>query len=211
MADKLAKLEELKGRLKIDGDKFDADLTEFLVKATSLAEGAELAGRPLVRRTGIVEYPHDVPTESRYLRLERYPIESVASVKQLYHPASEADFADEDALEVDVDYAIDAERGRLERFNAVWFRVRRFIRVEYSGGYIDPDLSGVDLPEGAVQPPASLQQGILQQCVLWWNTRDKAGVTVTKGEAGKADSVKLEAGTHPDLIAACRSLRRYSL
>lgn len=198
----LAKLADLKAAIDADGTASDAVLTRLLQAATARAE--ELAGRPLVRQAARVEYP-EADMDSRFCWLDLFPIESITSVKQLLAVGADADFTAADALVENVDFAVHATRGRIERINSIWYLRRRWLQVIYSGGYADP--ADDPQPSGSALPPATLQQGVIQQAVRWWNTRSTAGFReLIAGDIARASFG--ETKPHPDLVAACDSLRR---
>src|SRR5690606_3549121 len=126
MADRLAKLDDLKALLGTTETALDALLGQMLDRATARAE--TLAGRPLARRAAIVEHPRDPAGPSRFARLARYPVESVASVVQLDAPGTDADFDAAVPLAEHLDYEIDAAMGKLERLGGVW-TLRRCVRI----------------------------------------------------------------------------------
>jgi hypothetical protein len=151
MANRLAKLSDLKVLLGTTESGSDALLLQLLQEATHAAEYH--AGRLLRRVADITEYPWDEPAQCRFVRLVHAPIEAVTSVKQLYSPASTAAFAAETALVLNEDWMIadpdstDASlpmsargdnRGGLERINSVWYLRGRCLQVIYSGGFVDP-------------------------------------------------------------------------
>jgi hypothetical protein len=200
----LATLTDIKTLMGISGSAVDAKLTLLLGQATAIAE--RLTGRALEREVARVEYPVALPWQSRFCRLQVFPIESVTSVKQLYAVASDAEFAAEDPLTENDDFVIDAVGGVLERINAVWHTQRRWLQVIYTAGYIDP--STASPPAGSFQPPADLQFGVQQQVIRMFQTADSAGVRETDlGDAGGRISFA-EAKVHPALKEACDALRR---
>lgn len=215
MADKLAKLADLKSLLGLSGTGHDTLLTQLLESATSLAESAGLAGRPLLRQADRVEYPEVHHDRATRLRLDLAPIESVSEVVVLYVASSDADFDAEvaagGALVAEEDYFVDTTAGTLIRANAWWPCGPRTTRVTYTGGYIDPDEAAP--PAGSLQPPRSLQHGLIMQAAAWFNAGAKAGLKNTGGGAGgKSDQVELASPeAHPQLVEACRALRRITV
>ncbi|MEM9414998.1 MAG: hypothetical protein AAGA29_05900 [Planctomycetota bacterium] len=205
MTTKLAQRDDIKQRLDLNGSAEDALLDTMIEQASDLA--SQLAGRPLGREESRIEYPVASGHSDR-LRLDRYPIESVASVKSIYGPGNSDDFAAADELSDGDDYIIDsAELGVLQRFYDTWRSTPRSNLVIYTAGFGDP----ANLPAGAIAPPGDLQHGIAQQVIRWWNTKGQAGLReIDAGEAGGRISLA-ETKPHPELIEACRALRRLSL
>ncbi|MCC6679867.1 MAG: hypothetical protein IT445_03095 [Phycisphaeraceae bacterium] len=146
MRDTIAKLADLKTLLGQTGTSNDATLLQLLARATARAE--YLAGRPLARRAAITEYPQGVGLDDqrRIISLNRPPIESITSIKQLYSlGSSDAEFTAADALTENEDYWVvqpddggPFNMGRIERINANWYLGARTLQVIYAGGFADP-------------------------------------------------------------------------
>lgn len=152
MADHLAKLADLKSRLGFGDTTYDDDLSRLLKAAASAAERLAGLGDGCLRRpaSAVTEYPRGPgdTRQSAVVHLSRKPIESVTSVKQLFSAGSDADFTAADALTENDDFYVDAERGKLERVNSVWYFGPRYLQVVYIGGYADPSLIAVALSAG---------------------------------------------------------------
>jgi len=205
MADKLAKLADLKQRdlLNISGTDLDTRLTTLLETASAMAESVRGAGREL-RRGTFVEYPWDTDPEAKVVKLRRYPIESVTSVKQLYDYGTDAEFTAQTALVENTDFVVDSELGKLERQYSHWWLKRRHLQVIYVAGYVDPD---EDPMPDAILPPDDLQHGVLLQAVRLFRTGGFAGTDQAGGGAAGSVSVNSQPLV-PELVAACEALRR---
>ena len=205
MTTKLAKRDDIKARLDLHGSAHDALLDSMIQQASALA--STLAGRELGRVVDRIEYPVAAP-RSDVLRLDRYPIESIASVKSVFGPADSDAFSAADELIEEQDYSvITPEFGVLVQFYDTWRSTPRSNLVIYTAGYGDPD----GLPAGAIAPPGDLQHGVIQQVVRWWNTRGTAGMRqIDAGDVGGSVTFA-ETKTHPELTAACHALRRLSI
>jgi len=141
--DRLAKLFDLKVLIGTTETTDDSLLLLLMTRATARAEVA--AGRPLARRDAIVEYPYATPEEQRFLRLRRYPIESITSIIQRYDRGTAAEFAATAALTeytqwrtVSPEVADVHNRGVVERVDGVWYLRPGWLQVVYAGGYVDP-------------------------------------------------------------------------
>ncbi len=204
----LAKLDDIKTAMDFGGSTHDAQLTVLLSRATALAE--QLARRPLERAADVVEYPEDSDGRVRRIYMRRYPIEAVATIKQLHATGTDSEFSDATALTENEDFVLVAEGrlGVIERINGYWAAWPRHLQVTYTAGYVDP--STASPPAGSIQPPADLQHGIQQQVIRWFNTRDKAGLReIQLGEGGSVNFT--ETKPHPELVAAVKALRRVEL
>jgi len=198
---KLATLQDFKALMGWSGSENDQLVTSILQRASAIA--GQLAGRPLLRQASVTEYPWDPHLRLRCIRLERYPIESVNSVKQLYDTSTDAEFTAEDALTENTDYVIDAENGKLCRLNGDWYARRRHIQVIYTAGYYDP--SGSAPTADAIAPPKDLQHGVLMQAVRMYQSKDTAGLRETGVGAGLSLA---EVEAHQALVDAVKPLRR---
>lgn len=289
---RLAKLSDMKSRLRITETGLDTQFGDLIEQATSIAVD-ELIGHEVRRKPDVTEYPSDVPERGRRLYLDRSPIESITSIKQLYSPGSTADFTAEDALTIDDDFFVvdpgvgdQDNRGILDRIYGEWYRRGRCIQAVYTGGFCDPQtIADVDATTGfawtaatntlayptvfgnytftpgdaivisggtgatlgtyriasktsdvaivlvesisasnltnlsitlnddftsLIEPPADLQDGIIQQAIRMWQTFDAAGGgSVSYG--GRGGVVDAQHERHPALIAACKRLRRIRL
>lgn len=208
MANKLAKLADLKTRLSETGTANDALLTQLLVAASAIAERvAGLSAGALRRQEDIAEYPTSDRDQSRYAHLAVRPVESVESVKQLYASALPEDFEFEDSLVEGVDFIVAPGLfGKIERINSVWYLYPRCLQVVYTAGYADPE--DEDNPETALLPPDDVQEAVIQQAILMYNTRDTAGVeTISLANGGSFQS-KTGMKPHPALLEAMAPYRR---
>jgi len=135
----LATLAELKTELSIGTTAEDTRLTGYLASATAIAE--QLARRPLEREVDRIEYPYEPRAADcwpSYVDLALRPIESVAAVKVLTTPGTDAEFTAADALTEVEDYLVDAVMGSLHHVWTTWPASRRMIQVTYTAGYVDP-------------------------------------------------------------------------
>lgn len=138
MTTRLAKLADLKKLVSPGGTTettHDELLTALLERASERAE--DLVGHGLLRRE-VTEYPFDPIGQSRFLRLERWPIESITSIKQAMEAMTAAEFSSETALVENGDFVVDGERGKIERLNSAWYLHRNWLQVIYIGGFGDP-------------------------------------------------------------------------
>lgn len=203
---KLAKLADFKTQMDLTATNDDAFIGQCLDRATAIAE--QLCRRPLVREVDRVEFPEGEPRYSRFARLAVFPIESVASVKQLTSTGTDAIFTAATGLVENEDYVVDAAGGQLERIGAGWLLAPRCLRVQYTAGYIDP--ATAEIPEGAILPPDDLQNAILQQALRLFQHRKTGGTRdVSFAHGGGVNFT--EAKPHPALLDVCAHLRRWSL
>lgn len=97
----------------------------------------------------------------RTLRLRRYPVASVTSIKEDY----DGNFAAVQAYDA-TDYYVDAERGTITRRGSAWIMGDGNLQVVYAGGlFSDP-----------AEVPSDLRWAAVQQVVHWWKFRDKLGI-----------------------------------
>lgn len=205
MPNALAKLDDLKASLDLNGSDLDDLLTRLLEAATGTA--ARLVGQATLMRTeAITEYPRAAARYEPLVRLERYPLESVSTVKLAGYAADVDDFADIDSLVEGEDFSVDSAIGLVELHHESWGVVPQSNLVIYTAGWIDP--SDAAPPATAIQPPSQLQQGIIAEASRLYNTRRDAGIdrvdagSKTKGHLPRQDEA------HPELAAACAGLER---
>ena len=218
MANALAKLDDLKSRMGWGGSTYDTLGQQLLDAATSIAEGPACAARRLRRQVDLVEYPStDMPNNlSRMITLQVAPIESIASIKQLYEPSSDASFEAEQTLVEFDEWVIpgrpagDARNmGVIERVASTWYGRTRCLQVIYTAGFIAPATESI--PDGAITPPEDLQQAVIDQATLMWNLKDRHGNEAIEF-GNDAGSTKFDhKHIHPALIEATQRLRRYRL
>lgn len=148
MITRLAKLADLKTLIGDSEGAMDALLTQLLEQSSRRCEGVELAGRPLMRQASIVEYPWYPDAHRMFnqtFRVDRFPIESITSIKQRYGTSTDAQFTAETALVEFTDWTITGRpagdpknRGLIERVNGSWTLRPRYLQVIYTGGFMDP-------------------------------------------------------------------------
>ncbi|MEM6258028.1 MAG: hypothetical protein AAGI37_06905 [Planctomycetota bacterium] len=206
MANKLAKLEDLKTALKIEGSDIDADLITILEACASMTE--QVAGVPFMGLRRQVDQTFYPCTESQHIEvigLSGRPLESVSSVKLLYGPATPAEFDAETSLVQDTDFYIkSSELGLIGLFDEAWRTGERANQVVATTGFADPDDA---IGGSAIEPPEDVQRGNIMQAVMLWNLRGTAGL---KGvEAGGASGQLGHVETHPALATAANRYRRY--
>jgi len=209
MPNALAKLDDLKAALGFSGAAEDALLTQLLVDATSAA--ARLVGLPtLMRAVNIIEYPRPDLYGSPVVQLDRYPIESITSLKLAGYTTNSDGFALLNSLVADEDYSFGRDFGGVQLFRGeVFVPYPRANLVVYTAGYIDP--ADAAPPATALQSPADLQRAVIIEATRLYNTRRDAGVN--KLDAGKktVGHAPDRAAVSPVLEAACSALRRVSL
>ncbi len=209
MANKLAKLDDLKAALEVTGTDADADLTRLLEAAAAITERiAGVVAGGLRRQTAITEYPRPASDRSQIISLDRRPLESITSIKLLYGPATPTEFTnDATALVEGTDFDIhSAELSQVILYDDWWRFGERSNQIVYTAGFADPD----DAVGGdAIEPPDDLQGGNIEQAVMLFNQRRTAGL---KGvEAGGASGMLGDTRVHPRLKAAATRYRRYGL
>jgi|GEM_PF-6474728 len=211
MSNKLAKLADLRTAIRATDTDHDVELTALLVTASTIAErAAGLKTGSLRRQEDIVEYPRDTRGQNRFAYLDVRPIESITSIKQLYETSATLAFDSVTALVEFEAYTIcQAIFGSIERRNAVWYLMPHALQVTYTGGYADPE--DEDLPESALLPPEDLQEAVIQQAILMFNTRDMAGIENVSLANGGSYQAKTGMKIHPALEAAVLRYRRIML
>ncbi|MEO0476693.1 MAG: hypothetical protein AAF085_12105 [Planctomycetota bacterium] len=205
MANKLAKLDDLKTALKIDNNTIDADLVILLETAASITEKvAGVVNGALRRQVGQTYYPVVSKGYTEIIGVDCRPLESVSSVKLLYGPATPTDFDAETSLVEGTDFYIKSvELGLIGLFDEYWRTGERANQVTATTGFIDPDDDPI---AGAIDPPEDMQRGNVMQAVQLWNLRKTAGL---KGvEAGGASGQLGHVDTHPLLYQSAMRYRR---
>lgn len=205
MPNKLAKLDDIKHDVNASTTGIDAELTALLEDASAIAErvaGVEVGG--LRRSVDRVFYPAPSSDRSRTIALPRRPLESIASIKLLYGPATDAEFTAEAALTADTDYWVESkELARVGLFNDWWRTGSRSNQIIATTGFADPnDAVGGD----SIEPPRDLQRGVIAQAVQLYNLRRVHGLKDIK--AGKASGAIEVADVHPLLEQAASRYRR---
>lgn len=203
---KLATREDFKQLMGWSGDELDTLIDALLERASAVAE--RIAGHKLMREADVTEYPWDPVTHPRCVRLARFPIESVSSVKQLYDFGTDSDFDGQGALTENDDYVVDATTGKLCRIHGWWTAKRRHLQVIYTAGYYDP--GGAAPTPDAIEPPKALQDGVLQHAIRMYQQRNTAGLAnVNLGQGGSMSTPDVE--PHPSLLDACTRLRMWEM
>jgi hypothetical protein len=203
----LATLADLKNLFGSSSTDQDSLLLKCLDRASAQAEKlAGLREGALRRSVNIVEFPSSDLMQSKFARLDRLPIESVSSVKQLWHPGTDDDFTDADELVENEDYLIDPWPGKLERINSVWFLRPRCLRVVHTAGFVDPAESNP--PVGSYGVPQDLQHGVLMQAQRLFHTRETGGLREVVNAGGGGSITFAEAKPHPALVEAVMALKR---
>jgi len=133
----LAKPTDFKTIMGWEGSSLDAEAERLLAAASSLV--SEIAGRPVQRVVGRVEYPRPADEESLILRLDRFPIESIDQVIEATDTSSDQEFDELTPLAKDEDYFLaDPVMARIERLGGFcWPFWPRSIRVTYTAGILD--------------------------------------------------------------------------
>ena len=207
MANKLAKIADLKEAVNAKTTGVDAVLTQLLETAAAMTERiAGVKTGALRRQVGIIEYPESA-IYSDTLRLAARPVEAITQVKSIYGPGDSDAFSAATDLVDGTDYIIEAgELGTLRRLNDTWRSGPRSNLVIYTAGFADPDdaVGGV-----SIEPPADVQRANVVQSVMLFNLRKTAGI---KGvSAGGAQGQLGHVKAHPLLIEAATRYRRYAL
>jgi hypothetical protein len=209
MANKLAKLDDLKTALEIyDSTERDDELTSILEVCASITERvAGVVDGGLRRTVDRTFYPLPAGDRSKVVGLDRRPLESITSVKRLYVPSTPAEFDAATALVEDTDYYVASdELALIGLFDDWWTNCERANQVVATTGFYDPD---DEAPSGGIEPPEDLQRANVIQAVQLFNLRKTAGL---KGiEAGGASGQLGDVETHPALIAAAGRYRRVQL
>jgi hypothetical protein len=162
----IATLAEVKADLGISDTADDAVLTRTLEGLQGRFEAR--CNRLFARAENVTEY-FDGGTRALYV--QRYPIESVASVII----DSDRVFGSEDALVEDDDYVLNQEQGTI-----IWsgvhgwpsYVVARAIQVVYTGGYV---AAGTTPSAGQFPMPEGLRGAFLLQAGFEWRNRLNLG------------------------------------
>lgn len=208
MANKLAKLNDLKDALKVTQSGIDDELITLLETAASIAEQvAGVVDGGLRRRVDQTFYPMASDNGSRILGLNARPLESINSVKLLYGPATPAEFTAQASLVEGTDFYIESdELALIGLISDTWRSGQRANQVVATTGFADPDDA---IGGGSIEPPEDLQRGCVMQAVQLYNLRSTAGL---KGiQAGGASGQLGHVQTHPMLEDAASRYRRYTL
>ncbi|MEM6392513.1 MAG: hypothetical protein AAF797_07050 [Planctomycetota bacterium] len=194
----LATLDDLKDALGFTGTADDAELTSTLAAASAAAE--RIAGRPLTRAAGVIEYPRAYgPIGDKLVYLDRYPVESVSLVRRRWT----LDDAWE-TLSDGEDYVAMMGNGKLLTQSIRWPSGHRLIEATLTGGYADP---ASPAPDGASYPPADLQRGVIDTAVAFWNTKADKGLKSVQVGDGDGQQL-LDIASTATLHAAATALRR---
>ena len=170
----LALLSDLKPRLDIEASDTSHDtLLTALLAGVSVLFDQQYERELLYEDADVTE---QLDGGRRDLPLKRWPITSIASVKE----SATYDWASATALTADVDYVKIAERGILTRLpeGTRWLDGRRVVQVVYCGGWLDPADLGT-----LAYVPAHIQEACLMQAVEFWNRKDAPGYKVVVGMA----------------------------
>jgi len=182
---RICTLADVKDRLGISDAKHDITINRII-------SGLELIFDNFTRRK-LIANAADV-TEyfsalGSYLQLNRYPVISIASIKQ----AIDYDFDSADALEENTDYRIvnNGKNGIIIRVLLQWFEVPDSVQVIYRGGFCS---AGVTPGNGETALPADLREAAIEQASFIFKRRDDiglAGVGFQGGSISKFSAIEL--------------------
>lgn len=164
----LTQLTTLKARLGIAAHDVADDtlLTNFIKHATARFDRE--CNRTFARGSGITgEFGGD-DTE---LRVSRFPVESVTS----FHLKSNE--TDGWELQSDVEHVI--RRACVISLPTALGTWQQQLRVTYTGGYVLP---GTTPAAGQTALPDDIEQSCAEQCVYWYQNRDRLGLVSVGGE-----------------------------
>ena len=172
-AGRICTLSDVKDRLGLSGTDHDQAIERIISGLAAIFEG--YAHRILlVNAAETTEYYTGLGTR---LQLKRYPVVSIASVRQAY----DYDFDSADALDADTDYRLITANGILYRINAFWPEVEQGIQVIYRGGYCS---AGQTPGEGEFAMPADLREAAIEQSCFLFKRRDDIGLSGVSAEGG---------------------------
>lgn len=201
---KLATRARVKDRIGTSETSEDDRFDELLEVSTQVA--VDLIGAEVRREADVTLYPDGSPDQGKTLVLDRFPIESITSIKQAHIETAASGFASITALTADEDYIVvapgsgeDSNRGMVRRISGVWTLKPMHLQVVGTFGFADP----ADVPVGGIEPPERLQEAITDDTIARWHHRNSGGYGSSE-LPGSTDDLK----PHPALVAACKSLRR---
>ncbi len=209
MTFRLAKLADYKSMIGASETAHDDRFVAFIERASRKFE--DECGHPVARLNGVVEYPYETPNRSPLVRVRRWPIESVTSIKQLHSEGLEADFTAGDALTENTDFIVsdppagnEANRGVIERVNDVWTLRSRFLQIQYAGGFIDP--AAIDVTLATATWTAATKT--LTQVGAFASYTFTAGdvIVITGGTGAKIGAYVIASRTSDDAIVLSKSL-----
>ena len=142
---------------------------------------------------------------SPYMQLNRYPLISITSVKEVW----DRDFDNADALTADDDYwpMSLGKNGIIHRNLSRWPIRPDSIQVIYRGGYA---AAGEEPGSSEIALPAEIREAAIQQATLIYKRRDDIGLSAMGFEGGsmnKFQAMKLL----PDVEEVLKQYRRPSL
>lgn len=168
-------LADVKDRLGIDDTDHDSVLSRIIAGLESMFDS--FCGRNLVLPgAAVTEYYS--PCGS-YLRLRRYPVVSITSIKEstLY------DFDSAEALTADTDYRIlnGGKNGIVLRLLGDWFSLADNVQAVYRGGYA---AAGASLGAGETALPDDIREAAIEQACFLFKRRDDLGLAGVSFEGG---------------------------
>lgn len=163
-------LEEAKATFGITDAQDDELLTRMM--AGLQARFDSLLGRKLLRAAGVEQL---FSGGGFYLELERFPVESVASI----HVSDDQAWTDSALLDAAV-YRVIAERGLIVLRGSVRFAFgTRNIRVVYTGGYV---AAGTDPAAGQTALPDDIRSLFEIQLGYEWRNRKTLGLSAASAQ-----------------------------
>lgn len=171
----LCTTDDVKNRRGITGTESDTVIETIIAAVQAAFEG--YCGRYLIQTAADVT--ENYTGQGLYLRLKRYPIISITSIKD----ASDYDFDNAEAWVADEDYRIVANgtKGILYTLLGYWDEVPDSIQVIYRGGYC-PAGSSPGVGETAV--PDDLREAAILQAVYNFQRKDDLGLQTVSGTGG---------------------------
>lgn len=176
-ANRICTLDDIKHRLGISDS--DTDHDELLNTIIAGIEGIfdNYTRRKLIQTAAdVTEY---YTGDCEYLKLLRYPVISITSVKESW----DYNFDDTDALTEDTDYRIlnSGRTGMLFRAYGSWLKREDSIQIVYRGGYAP---AGTSPAADETALPAEIREAAIEQASFLYKRKDDIGLTSVSYDGG---------------------------
>lgn len=167
-------LSEMKTELGLADTTDDAVLTQWMAALDGRFDS--FLNRTLARGVGVIEY---FDGGGRMLLLDRFPVESVASIN-----VDPDGLWGADTLLAVTDYRLNKLRGRIvygADGSSPWETGVQNIRVVYTGGFVS---AGEIPPAGQTAMPEAIRRAYFMQCAFEWRNRTHLGQASVSAQGG---------------------------
>lgn len=170
--------DDVKSRLAITSTEHDTVITK-IIKGVASKFNTHTRRELIMPAAAVTEY---FTGQSRYLKVRRYPIISVTTIKE----ACDYDFTNADALVVNDDYRLvnTGRNGIILRVAVPWLDIEDAIQIVYQGGYC---AAGVTPSAGQLAMPDDLIEAAIQQASFIFKRKDDIGLSSTSFQGGSVN------------------------